>query len=269
MIVLSSTAPDIAANREVEAGSRLDIPAGAAVTLLDIDGNRLEMTAPGGVVPGEPATETNFPSSLNLVQALYRIFAPVTYAKLLSTRSLPCRAEQRCVAMIAGITALMDDHCCQQAARLWQTLQAEIPKRLYIGTSRGAGRVGYRVGEELRLEAQANFDGYLYCFHQAGDGMTTRIVPLVGTAPRLNAHGVGRLPGSLAASKVPFTIAGPAGRDRIKCYASAYELALWHPDLLAGSPVLGERLLDRKIDSLFAGSGRQVATAELVIDVVE
>lgn len=272
MIVLSSTAPNVQVNRELKAGTRLDIPAGASVTLLDIDGNRFELSAPGGIVPGEPSSEKTLSPSSTLIDALYRVFAPEAYNKILGTRGLPCRLsemESSCVALSAGMTTLLQDKCCGHAVNLWRSMQTEIPKQLFIGTSRGAGVVSFRAGESLHFEAQSNFDGYLYCFHEASDGTTTRIIPLAGDAPRLNAHAVGRLPGSLAAGQAPFVVDAPTGRDRIKCYASAYELALWFPEFLTGSPTLGSQMLDAEIDDLFADSGRDFATAELLIDIRE
>jgi hypothetical protein len=54
MVVIRSTAPDVAAGQVVAAGAHLTVPRGASVTLLAADGGMQTVEAPGGVVGGRP-----------------------------------------------------------------------------------------------------------------------------------------------------------------------------------------------------------------------
>lgn len=270
MIVIASTVPSIEVNRMIQSGTQITVPEGGSVTLIDIHQNTLEITAPGGIVPGEPTSGTNQGESGSFVDMLKRFFAPEAAPKLGATRGAklnPGTDTSKCAALAADISILLNNGCDERALGLWKSMQSQLKSSLFIGTSKGTGTVTYRYGETIQLQAQANFDAFLYCFHEASDGSTTRFIPFVGSTPRLNANAMGQLPGSLASDDFYISAGAPEGRDQIECFATEYDVAPQFPEILAGDPALGPNMLDKVTNEVFANIGTRVAQASLTIEV--
>lgn len=269
MIVVASTAPGIEVNTLLPAGTSIRIPDGASVTLIDVHQQTIEIVAPGGIVPGDPGQPTAESEAGSFIGMLKRFFTPEAAPKLGATRGGKPKSSQSadCHTLANDIKILLEKGCDERALDLWQSMQSKASSSLYLGTSKGSGQVSYRFGETIQLEAKANFDAYLYCFHQASDGTTTRFIPFFGSTPRLNANAVGRLPGSLASGDFYIQAGAPEGQDRVKCFATEYDIAPQFPDVLSGSPDLGKNMLDRIASDVFGQVATRVAQADLAIEV--
>lgn len=270
MIVIASTVPSIEVNRMVESGSYLNVPEGASVTLIDVHQQTIEITAPGGTVPGDPGNDTSQAESGTFIDMLKRFFAPEAAPKLGATRGAKFNAPEdsgKCAALAADMAVLLQNGCDERAMGIWKAMQSELKSSLFIGTSKGTGTVNYRLGETIQLQAKANFDAYLYCFHQASDGVTTRFIPFIGSTPRLNANAMGQLPGSLASDDFYISAGAPEGRDLIECFATEYDIAPQFPEMLAGDPVLGTNMMGAVSSEVFDKVGTRMAKANLVIEV--
>lgn len=267
MIVMASTVPSIAVNQMLPAGTEIVVPEGGSVTLIDIHQNTVEIKAPGGIVPGGSDEASAGNDSGSFIDMLRRFFAPEAAPKLGATRSAKLPEPPSCATLPQDLTILFQNNCEERALEVYRAMQSRLDTSLFLGTSKGTGTVTYRLGETIELEAQANFDAFLYCFHESSDGMTTRFIPFVGSTPRLNANAVGRLPGSLANDDFFIAAGAPMGTDKIHCFATEYDIAPQFPNLLAGEPFLGQNMMETLKHDVFGQVGTRVAEAELVVEV--
>ena len=270
MIIIASTVAEHKKDSVVPSGTYLTVPKGASVTLIDVDQNTLVITAPGGKIPGNPTDNTEPGSSSSFMDILKDFFAGSSAPKIGATRGAKPSVEiptGDCDTLPDSLPVLLQNDCEERAMVLWRDLPRQLKPNLYIGTSKGVENLSYRFGETIRLEAQANFDAYLYCFHQGSDGTTTRFIPYLGSTPRLNANAVGKLPGSLAPEDFYISAGAPHGLDQIDCYATEYDIAGQFPGVLSGNPDLGKNKLRKDVKAVFDKVGTKVAHASIEIEV--
>ncbi|MCB2054349.1 MAG: DUF4384 domain-containing protein [Geminicoccaceae bacterium] len=260
MVVIATTAPEVTLGERVPDGTRLEVPDGAQVTLISADGSTLTVEAPGGVVGGASSSG----GQRSIIDALQRVIQQEeNVGGVGATRS----ASPAACAGVDDVLTLLKKGCEREAAARLKELAGTLSPSLYLGAQRPGSRPAFRLGEPIDITVQTNFDAYVYCFHEGSDGSTTRLVPLAGTAPRMEANKPAKLAGDLGQFGA-LVASEPSGIDRLACFASESDLAGEAGDILGGSPSLGKGAIDGRIRQAFAGDhdGRSAAgTLELEI----
>jgi len=273
MFVIASTAPGIEVDQTIANGTVLRLPDGASVTLIDAEENIITIDAPGGEVRA-PETDAPTPGGTSLLDTLRNLLAPKGGNKLGATRGARPGEEAAeapspdCPTLPNDLTLLIQNRCEDRIRSILESYRQQVGPQLYVGTDQGSDQPSFQFGETIHLVAKANFNAFLYCFHQGSDGTTTRFIPFYGTTPRLNANAAGTLPGSLAPDDFYIEAGEPEGRDIIECYATDRDLAPYYPDLLARDPFIGSNKLETDVASLFSQAQvGKLASARIAIDV--
>lgn len=266
MVVIATTAPTVAPGRVVAGGERLDLPPGAAVTLLAADGRSVTLTGPGGVVPTDDAPPSSAAGGGGLLNALAALLGGGDASE--GTAIAAVRNVQGCPTAgrseVERIAELARRGCVDEArAQLSALVARTAPAGLYLTTDPD-GASTYRIGDRLGLRLQTNFDAYVYCYYGQADG---RVIPIF---PDGEAGG-GRVAGNRA-YRLPdeLRITHPSGTETVTCFATDRDVGAELPAPLVERPF--EPLPDdvaARLAAIFAGlKVSQRADARLVLTVV-
>lgn len=273
MFVIASTAPGIEVDQPIANGTVLRLPDGASVTLIDANENIVTINAPGGEVRA-PESGAPAQAGTSLLETLRNLLAPKGGNKLGATRGARAGTDEAaapsadCPTLANDLTLLIQNQCEDRIRSILESYRQQVGPQLYVGTDQGNDQPRFRFGETIHLVAKANFNAFLYCFHEGSDGTTTRFIPFYGTTPRLNANAAGTLPGSLAPDDFFIEAGEPEGRDIIECYATDRDLAPYYPELLARDPFIGSHMLESDVARLFGQAQvGKLASARIAIDV--
>ncbi|CAH2602424.1 conserved protein of unknown function [Rhodovastum atsumiense] len=170
------------------------------------------------------------------------------------------RLDQDFVSETAWIAAGVLAGCQEQFdARLRQLARATIPPELWLTSTRGRSP-SYRPGESIRLQAQADIDGFLYCLARSDDRSVVPILPRGGGAESapLRAGVALSIPGGPSG---PQLRAGVAGTTWITCWLTDRDRWPEWSHLVSGP-------LATDPDAVFSGfDGRPALKAELTLRV--
>lgn len=248
MVVIATTAPNIDLSMVVEPGAKLDLPEGAQVTLLSIDGSMQTIVGPGGMAGVDAAAGEE--GDGRMVDALSQIVRQTRNNHGLGA----IRGDGGRCDGIHDLAQLLDLGCRRDAAIRIGELAEQVPPALFIGTQKPGSEPVFTLGETIDITLQSNFDGYVYCFHEGSDGTTTRLVPLSGAAPMLRSGNAADLAGELGGYG-PLVASEPVGVDRLACFATDRDLAPEESDLVSGPPALGTHQLDGRVRQSFEAQG--------------
>ena len=262
MVVIASTAPGIERGQQIAAGTRLDLPEGAQVTLLSVDGSVVTIESPGGIAGSQEAG----PASTGVFDTMKRLIEQSE--NLGNVGAVRSGGSAKCLG-IDDLLELLEKGCEREAAQRIQELAKDVRPSLFVGAQKPGSRPAFGLGETIDITVQANFDAYVYCFHEGSDGTTTRLVPITGEPPKLAANQPANLAGDLG--KFGTLVAGdPVGVDRLECFASEQNLALVEPDIFSGSPSLGVGQLDGAVRHSFSDlASERSAVAGIELEILD
>jgi hypothetical protein len=157
---------------------------------------------------------------------------------------------------------------CQEeaAASLRELGRAMAPRELWVASERGR-QPTYRTGEPMRLIAQANADGWLYCVHRRGDGTVIPVFPSGALdGARVRGHEPLTIPGQRRAAELS---AGPPGEGRVSCWLADRDIGPELPHaLLADPPRQLPDTLAARLDGVFEETGgKRLISATLRVRV--
>ena len=260
MVVIATTAPDIALSDEFEPGDALNLPEGAEVTLLSVDGTVQTVRGPGGVA-GIDRASTRDDGVIEVLRQIIRQKENVGGIGAIRGSGGRCDGVEDLLEMLRR-------GCEREAALRIEELAAELRPSLFMGAQKPGRKPVFALGETIDITLQSNFDGYVYCFHEGSDGTTTRLVPLAGEPPSVSANRAVSLAGELG-DFGSLVATDPTGIDRIACFVDETNLAVLEPRIFAGPPVVGKGQLDENVSESFRAlaSGRS-ASAELELEII-
>jgi len=174
MVVIASTAPDVAPGRIVQPGQPLRVPEGAQVTLLASTGATMIMVPPGGTVSDIPSVQGDG----QVLSALAAVVAGGTG----STRMGAARAVSDAVCvprpeadMVQEIARLGIEGCDASAQAVLNELrQRRVPASLHLTSESGRKAVA-RAGQPLRLEVTTSIEAYVACWRRTPDGNVAEV----------------------------------------------------------------------------------------------
>lgn len=210
MVVIASTAPDVAPGRIVQPGQPLRVPEGAQVTLLASTGATMIMVPPGGTVSDIPSVQGDG-------QVLTALAAVVAGGSG-STRMGAARAvgDAVCVPrpeadMVQEIARLGVEGCTASAnAVLDELRQRRVPASLHLTSATGRKATG-KAGQPLRLEVTTSIPAHVACWRQTPDGSVAEVP-------------VEAAPGKPLSSSRPYALRlalEQTGRTLVACAASS------------------------------------------------
>ncbi|MEZ5826637.1 MAG: DUF4384 domain-containing protein [Geminicoccaceae bacterium] len=260
MVVIATTAPDVALGDEFEPGTAMNLPEGAEVTLISVDGTVQTVRGPGGMAGVDRAADEGG----SMIEALKQIIRKKENVGGIGA----IRGSGNKCDGVDDLLALLQRGCEREAALRIEALAADLRPSLFMGAQKPGVKPVFGLGETIDITLQSNFDGYVFCFHEGSDGTTTRLVPLAGEPPSVKANKPASLAGELG-SFGSLVASDPVGVDRLACFIDELDLAGVEPEVFGGPPVLGKGQLDGKVKKTFEAlaSGRSAA-ASLELEIV-
>ena len=173
--------------------------------------------------------------------------------------SAPSAAARVADAALAG--------CEEQVTpALRELARTMIPRELWLASDRGQ-RPSYRAGDPMRLVAQANADGWLYCTYRRGDGT---VIPIFHSGAldgaRVRSHEMLTIPGQRRFGEL---FAGPRGEGRVSCWLADRDIGpeLPHAVFADAARPLPAMLVDRLDDIFNEIGGAHLVKATVLIRI--
>jgi hypothetical protein len=232
-VIVASSSPSNAVGRVVAAGETLRLERGAAVSVLDESGRVATIVRTGAYRPAAaPQTRRSGASpSSSLVNNL----GEERTCAAANAEATPEGLER---ALVAGCDAVV-------VALLDRLVDRAGPPQLYVALVHSRGPGGRAIG----IEAQTNFEAFLYCRLRRADAALVAITPEAGALPMR----------VLASNRYEFNFPSPGGEasGAVQCMAIGASPG-------GAAPEIGD--WPRELDPQRAREGARVAASLLPIE---